>query len=241
MQASLYVGLSGQQALMRRLETVANNVANAGTAGFRAEEIRFESLLSASGDKGVAYASAGDTFLSRQSGPTVKTDNPLDVAVAGDAWLGLQGPVGPIYTRDGQMTMTEAGALLGTTGLPVLDAGGAPLLLDATGGAPAISRDGMVTQGGKQVGAIGLFAIEPEARLTRAGNSGVVPDIPATPVLDFNANGVLQGFSEKANVNPVMEMSQLIMIQRAFESMTATIESTEASFSEAIKTLGSSA
>src|SRR3954451_6559244 len=102
MQAGLYVGLSAQIALQKRLETLANNVANANTAGFRAEEVRFETLLAQAGDKSVAYAATGDTFLSRKAGALVKTGNPLDIAVSGDGWLAVQGPGGPVYTRDGR-------------------------------------------------------------------------------------------------------------------------------------------
>jgi len=241
MQAGLYVGLSAQIALQKRLETLANNVANANTAGFRAEEVRFETLLAQASDKSVAYAATGDTFLSRKAGALVKTGNPLDIAVSGDGWLAVQGSDGPAYTRDGRLRVTEAGALETLDGKAVLDAGGAPIGLDPSGGPVSIARDGMITQGGRQVGAIGLFAIEGEAKLTRVEGSGVVPDRPATPILNFTHNGLVQGFSEKSNVDPVMEMSRLIGVQRLFESVASGLEASEASLGDAIKTLGSNA
>jgi flagellar basal-body rod protein FlgF len=241
MQSGLYVGLSAQIALQKRLETLANNVANAGTAGFRAEEVRFEALLAQAGDKDVAFSSTGDTFLSRKAGALVKTDNPLDVAVSGDGWISFLGTTGPVYTRDGRMRTTEAGALQTLNGHAVLDVGGAPIVVDPSAGPLSIARDGMITQGGRQVGAIGLFSIDAEAKLTRFENAGVAPDRPATPILEFTRNGLVQGFSEKSNVDPVMEMSRLIMVQRLFESMTSGMEASEASIGDAIKTLGSSA
>ena len=86
------------------------------------------------------------------------------------------------------MTISETGALETLTGNPVLDAGGAPILLDPSARRARRSRgDGMITQNGKQVGAIGLFEIDDNAKLTRADNSGVIPDKPATPILDFTA------------------------------------------------------
>lgn len=240
MQSGLYVGLSAQIALQKRLDTLANNIANANTAGFRAEEIRFESLLAQAGDKNVAFSSTGDVFMSRRSGGQLKTDNPLDVAVSGEGWLAVQGQDGPVYTRDGRMQISQAGILQNMVGQPVLDAGNSPISVDPAGGTVAIARDGMITQGGRQVGALGLFALERDAKLTRAGSSGVTSDRPATPILEFTRNGVNQGFIEKSNIDPVMEMSRLIAVQRTFESMTASMDATETSLGDAIKTLGSS-
>jgi flagellar basal-body rod protein FlgF len=240
MQGNLYVGVSAQVALQRRLETIAHNVANASTAGFRAEEVRFETLLSQAGTDPVAFAVSGPTFLSRRSGELVRTENPFDVAVEGDAWLAIQTAAGPVYTRDGRMKLAPTGELQTLNGYPVLDVGGATMLLDPNAGPPRIARDGTVTQGGRQVGAIGLFTIDNAARLTRYENSGVVPDRPATPVIDFTRAGMQQGYVENANVNAVMEMTRLISITRAFEMVSSSLVASESSLQEAIKTLGAS-
>lgn len=239
MESSLYVSLSAQLALQRRLDTIAGNVANATTAGFRAEEVRFESLLSRTPSEPVAFASIGDTYLSRRAGEFVKTDNSLDIAVQGNAWLAISTPAGPVYTRDGRMRMTDTGELQTLNGHPILDVGGAPIQLDPAGGPMQIARDGMITQNGRQIGAIGLFAIEDNAKLTRYENSGVVPDQPATPALDFSKVGISQGFVERSNVNPVLEMTRLIGVSRAFDAISAAIAESENSLRDAVKTLGS--
>lgn len=85
MQNGLYVALSSQIALEKRLTTTAQNVANMATAGYRAEETKFTALLAQASKGAVAFASAGDTYISRVSGPIAKTDSPLDVAVQGEA------------------------------------------------------------------------------------------------------------------------------------------------------------
>jgi flagellar basal-body rod protein FlgF len=238
MQSNFYVGLSAQISLQRRLETIANNVANASTAGFRAEEVKFESVLSRLNPDPVSYASAGKPYLSRKSGEIVRTDNLFDVAVQGDAWLGIQTPSGTVYTRDGRMRMTETGELMTLSNQPVLDAGGSGLRLEPNGGPPRIGRDGTITQNGRQIGALGLFKIDPQAELRRVEGSGVVPDRPATPVVDFATAGVHQGYIERANVNPVLEMTKLIMVQHAFEAVTASLKDSDSSLQEAIRTLG---
>ena len=73
----------------------------------------------------------------------------------------------------------------------------------------------------------------------RFGNSGIVPAGEPEPVVDRIDAGVVQGFLEESNVNPVLEITRLIMVQRAFENGAAMIRDTEFSYDEAIKTLGS--
>ncbi|MBK1869658.1 flagellar basal-body rod protein FlgF [Taklimakanibacter albus] len=238
MQSGLYVALSAQLALQKRLDTVAGNIANAGTAGFRAEEVKFETLLMQAGSDQIAFTSPGETYLSRQAGELVQTGNPLDTAIKGDGWMAITTPSGTAYTRDGRMRMLESGELQTLGGNPILDVGGAPLLLDPLAGPPRIAADGMISQGNRQMGAIGLFRIPENAKLLRAADSSVIPDKPAEPVLDFVKDGVVQGFVERSNVNPVLEMSRLIQITRAFESVTSVLNESESSLQGAVKALG---
>jgi flagellar basal-body rod protein FlgF len=235
---SMYVALSAQKALEQKLDTIAQNVANLGTVGYRAEEIRFEEELSKAGGESATFVSSGDTYISRRAGALTKTDNPLDVAVQGDGWLGIQTPRGVAYTRDGRMRLLESGELQTLNGYAVLDVGRAPITLDPAAGPPIIARDGMIMQGGQQLAAIGLFHIDESTKLDRFENSGVMPQGPADEVLDFSTNGVVQGFVEEANVNPIMEISRLIEVSRAFEAVSSSIAQTDSTSQNAIRTLG---
>jgi flagellar basal-body rod protein FlgF len=239
MQSSFYVSLSGQMALDRRMDTIARNIANMNTAGYRADGVTFQTQLANAGGNKVAFVSAGADFISRRSGPLTKTDNPLDIAVQGDGWMSIRTQSGVAYTRDGRMQISETGALQTLNGYPVLDAGGAPILVDSTAGAPTIAQDGMISQNGKQVSAIGLFSIDPSATLQRTDNSAVIPNKAASPILDFTQNGIAQGFVEGSNVDPVMEMTKLIAVTRTFDDVTAQMTQSESSLTDAIKTLGS--
>src|ERR1019366_2357288 len=116
MQNGLYVSLSAQVALERRLETVANNVANMNTVGFRGDAVHFTTELAKAGDSRISYVSPGTTYISRDVGAAVKTDNPLDVAIQGDGWMAIRTQSGIAYTRDGRMRMSENGALETLTG-----------------------------------------------------------------------------------------------------------------------------
>jgi flagellar basal-body rod protein FlgF len=241
MQNGLYVAVSAQVALERRLETIADNIANMNTVGFRATGVSFEREIAKAGETPLDFVPSGSDYLSRRIGSLVKTDNPLDFAVQGDGWFGIQTPSGTAYTRDGRTRIDESGSLRTLNGDPVLDAGGAPIILDGASGAVTVSSDGMMSQNGRQVGAIGLFAIDPSASLTRAENSGVVPSKPPTPVLNFTRDGVVQGAVESSNVDPVREMTRLIEVTRAFDGVAAESSQSEASLQDAIKTLGSAA
>ncbi|MBO0660960.1 flagellar basal-body rod protein FlgF [Jiella sp. MQZ9-1] len=242
MQSSLPVALSAQMAIERRLDTLANNLANIRTVGFRAEEVKFDEMLKPGdgfGAPSVSMASEGKSFISTRNGELTQTGNPLDMAVSGDAYFAFQGANGAtVYTRDGRMRINQGGTIETLTGHPLLDAGGAQLQVDPNGGAVTIARDGMITQNGRQLGAVGLFSIPATAKLTRSDTSGVIPDQPAQPALDFSRVGVMQGFVEGSNVNPIMEMTRLIALQRAFENAANLTQTNEHSLGEAIQTLG---
>jgi len=239
MQDSLYVALSSQIALERRLDTIADNVANASTIGFRATGVKFEDVVSGTGPKSVSFASTGNTYLSSAHGAMTETGNPFDFAIQGDAWFAIDTPAGTVMTRDGRFSMNENGELMSIEGHPVLDSGGAPIQLDPRDGPPKAGADGSLRQGDKLVGAIGLYDFDPGQNFVRYGNSGIVPARTPEPVTDRSDIGVAQGFLEESNVNPVLEMTRLIMVQRAFENTAALMRQTDASTDDAIKTLGS--
>jgi flagellar basal-body rod protein FlgF len=237
-QPGLYVALSSQVALERRLTTIADNVANAGTVGFRATGVKFEDLVSGMGKGSMSFVSTGETYLSTASGGMKETGNPLDMAIKGEAWFGIQTPQGLIMTRDGRFTIQPHGQLVSIEGHPVVDAGGAEIILDPQAGPPVVSADGIIRQGGNLVGGIGLFEFTPGADFVRYGNSGVVPPTEPQPVVDRIDVGVMQGFVENSNVDPVLEMTRLIQVQRAFENMAALTRSSESKLDEAVKALG---
>ncbi|BCM21441.1 flagellar basal-body rod protein FlgF [Mesorhizobium sp. J8] len=239
MQDSLYVALSSQIALERRLDTIADNVANASTIGFRATGVKFEDVVSGTGPKSVSFASSGKTYLSGAHGALTETGNPFDFAIQGDAWFAIETPAGTVMTRDGRFSMNDSGELMSIEGYPVLDSGGAPIQLDPRNGPPKAGADGSLRQNDQLVGAIGLYNFDPGENFVRYGNSGIVPARTPEPVTDRSDVGVAQGFLEESNVNPVLEMTRLIQVQRAFENTAALMRQTDSSTDDAIKTLGS--
>ncbi|WP_454916039.1 flagellar basal-body rod protein FlgF [Xanthobacter sediminis] len=240
MSSNLYVALSAQLAADKRLSTVANNIANLNTPGFRAEQVRFAELLSESSADKASYVSEGETFTSLRPGPISQTSNPLDLAVDGHGWFAVGTENGVGYTRDGRMRMSPEGALESMNGQPMLDAGGVQLMVDPNGGAIRVGTDGSVFQRGQVVGRVGIYTMADGATLTRHSGSIVMSDQPGVLVQDFTRNKVLQGYVEGSNVEPVMEMTRLINLQRAFEQAANAVQQNEEMTTNAIRQLGPS-
>lgn len=238
MQTALYVSLSSQLALERRLTTISGNVANANTTGFRATEVKFSEVLDGTGRIKTSYVNEGKEFLETHNGGMKHTGNDFDFAVKGDAWLMVEGPAGPMLTRDGRFTMTETGELVTINGHPVLDSGGGQIQLRANAGPLEASSDGALYQDGAIVASLGLFSADLSAGYNRVNELGIISVNQPEPIADRADVGVVQGYLEESNVNAVSEMSRLIMVSRAFENTTSLMRDTDKTFREAIRTLG---
>jgi len=241
MQNPIYVGVSGQISLEKRMETIARNMANVNTTGYRSEEMKFASLVSPvarDNNQNVNFSSAGQTYISTNRGPVTQTGNPLDVAVNGDSYFSLQTPTGQVYTRDGRMIMTPEGGLVSVQGYPFLDNGGAPIQIDPANGTPRIAADGAIYQNNLQVAAIGLYQFQPDSKLIYQNNLQVA----AIGLYQFQPDSKLSYGPNASvvpdNVNGVVEMTRLIEVSRAFERVEAMMRQQEERSTQAIQTLG---
>jgi flagellar basal-body rod protein FlgF len=232
------ISLSGLAVLERRLEAVAHNVANANSAGFKADAIRFSTHLERAGGAALAFAAQGGVRLDIAPGSIEATGNPLDLAVTGEAWFAQLHDDGIVYTRDGRVTLDAEGTLLSAEGAPLLDAGGAPMRINPQGGRASFTAEGVLMQDGRRVAALGLFNLPDNARISRAGGVAVNYDGFAEPVTDRRNLRVVPGHVEKANVSAIAEMASMITITRAFEGIANAMRAQEELHSNAIKALG---
>jgi flagellar basal-body rod protein FlgF len=238
MSADLAIAVSAQIAMRTRMETTAQNIANINTAGYRGAGVKFEAVLAKAGDTPVAYSSPGATYITLQTGQISHTGNDLDVAIDGDGWFGLNTPDGGlVYTRDGRFHMTDLGELHSVNGYPVVDIGGSPIVIDPSAGPVRISESGTITQAGRQLGALGLFLLPADAKLSRSDNSAVISNKPAEPVEDRTTSSVRQGYLEGSNVNPILEITKLIELSRSFEGAEKAMQNSDDAVKEAIRTL----
>lgn len=249
MDNATYVGLSKQILLQRELDIAANNLANVDTNGFKVEELTTvadpEWPAHALGvTQPVQFAIDHGVARDFTQGALHQTGGPLDLAVQGQGFFEVQTPSGVRYTRDGRFTTDSQGQLISQSGDPVLSASGAPLSLNPQGGPPAIGRDGTITQtvsGQSQaqvVGQIGVVSFADLSALSKQGDGLYANTTNVGPTPAANAV-VQQGMLEASNVQPIIQVTELIRINRAYAAM-AQMMSDNANLSEsAIQKLGS--
>lgn len=236
MQNSIYVALSSQVTIAKQLESIANNIANISTIGYRAEKTTFASTIASLSSGLTHFGNTGPFNLHRTPGPAVETSNALDLMITGDAWFAIQTPEGVAYTRDGRMKISENGQLMTLAGYPVLDSNRNVIVLPSSE-SPKISKEGGINIAGIQTATIGLFSIPPGEKLQRGPAASVYASENLTAVRDYTDNGVIQGKLESSNVNSIEEVASLSMIQRHFESVSASIDMIDSSRVEAIRSL----
>ncbi len=184
MQTSLYVAVSSQIALERRLNTLADNVANANTVGFRSTEVKFNTVLGDTKPTKVAFVDEGKEFINTQSGGLKQTGNSLDFAIKGDAWFAIDTPAGQVLTRDGRFTLTETGDLVTLKAIrcsmpAARRSRSMPMQARSRSGA-----DGIIHQNGNQVASLGLYEADFSNGFSRFEKLAASFAEPGNPVVD---------------------------------------------------------
>ncbi|HVV34844.1 MAG TPA: flagellar basal-body rod protein FlgF [Vitreimonas sp.] len=236
------LGLQTQRVLQRRLDVAANNLANVNTTGFKADTLVLEEADDTDAhtdDNPSDIRFVRDLGVTRDmhQGDIAHTGNPFDVAIQGDGFFMVQGPNGQtMYTRDGAFTLSSDGQLQTSDGYAVLNSGGAPIQIDTTEDAtPTIGRDGAIIAAGVEVGRIGVANFAAPGALSKVGDNLWEAHNNASAPFD----GVLiQGALENSNVRPVVELTRLIEISRAYQSAANIVSGTDDLRRRAIQTLG---
>lgn len=228
MDNALYVGLSRQITLRRELDIVANNIANIDTTGFKVENLMVETEPAAPAAtfgaprpvKFVIDRSVGRDF---GQGVLRSTGGVFDLGIQGDGFFRVRTADGEQFTRDGQFHMDADGRLLTADGSAVLDEGGGDIVIDPKLGPVTIAKDGVVSQGRERLAKVGLAEFPELTVLEKAGEnrfrntSNVQPAAPVGSVIH-------QGMLEGSNVKPISEITRMVEITRAYESITKMVE-----------------
>ncbi len=239
MQNALYVGLSRQIALHREMDVIANNLANMDTNGFKADGVTFEEFLSSKArinrsspaDQRVSFVRESGSVTDFSQGTLQQTGGTLDLAIRGEGYFVVDTPQGERYTRNGSFALNDKGELVTQQGYRVRGQNG-PLQFDQLDNSITFGREGTITAiNGNQNqvierGKIRLVRFDDQNALVREGN-GLYSAGGQTPQNVKETTSIVQGSLEKSNVNPIVEMSRMLEVMRAYQSLANMMTKTD--------------
>jgi flagellar basal-body rod protein FlgG len=253
---ALYTAASGMSAQQANLDTVANNLANSATAGFKQRQLQFQDLVYQNLIAPGAAASQQTTSAGLQIGLGTKTEttelimtqgefnqtgNPLDLAIQGAGFFQVQLPNGTIaYSRAGNFNLTNTGTVVDPNGNQLLPA----LTIPSNATSVTISPYGVVTatlpgqNAASQLGTLQLATFANAAGLNSLGGNLFQPTsasgnaITDTPGGNTGMGTLQQGYLENSNVDVVTEFVQMILAQRAYEANSKVIHTADDMYSQ---------
>ena len=217
MDPLLISAASGMKTGMQSLDMLANNIANLGTVGFKADG-EFHGLYEQQ------LPVTEQPWIDLSQGVLTNTGNPLDLGLTGKGFIALNSPTGIVYARNGQLQISKTNQLQTAEGYTLRNTQdqGKPITVD-----PAlpidIDKTGVVRQGGQEIGQVEIDSI-PNAPLTlrKQGNSYFRLSTPEVPAIDSSTE-VRQGTLEQSNVDVASSTVRLISIMRQFEMLQKAI------------------
>ena len=216
---------SGLQSRMEALDMVANNLANTTTGGFKLDR-EFYSLFTASDNEDDSAATKLPLIQKQwtdfSQGVLAPTGNPLDVALSGKGFFVVNGPAGPLYTRNGSFQLSASGQLTTSEGYAVRDTNGQPIQTQSQDPLEIIP-DGSITQDGQAIGQLQVVNFKDPSTLQKMGNSYFLPSDPKTVPTAAADTTVVQGKTENSNVAPAESAVRLVGLMRQFEMLQKAI------------------
>ncbi|MBZ5602475.1 MAG: flagellar hook basal-body protein [Acidobacteriia bacterium] len=212
----------GLRTRIQSLDMLANNLANATTAGFKLDREFYGVFSEEEGNsESTQLPSVDKSWVDFSQGTLEPTGNPLDLALSGKGFFAVNGPSGPMYTRNGSFKLSPQGELTTTDGYPLRSPGGGTIKV-RRGEAIVIGEDGTLTQGGSPVGKIEVADFQDPTKLFKAGNSYFRARPDAVPKA-ASGTTVSQGRLESSNVIAAESAVRLVGVMRHSEMLQKAI------------------
>jgi flagellar basal-body rod protein FlgF len=242
MDNTLLVSLSQQLAAYRSMDVIANNLANLSTPAFKRESVKFEEFVQQvqpsedqSGSQTVSFVQDTGVVRDLSEGRLERTGAPYDLAINGKGYFTVQTAAGDRYTRNGHLTLNGDGQLITDSGDAIQGDGG-PITITADDGDIHIAADGTVSGKQGQIGKLRVVDFANERTLQKEGDS--LYSTAQSPPTMANAK-IMQGTLETSNVEPVIEISRMIDVMRAYQATATLAQSQDDLKRQAIDKLGS--
>ncbi|WP_039018550.1 flagellar hook-basal body complex protein [Halocynthiibacter namhaensis] len=234
-----YTALTRQSGLMREMQTVANNLANMSTSGYRREGLIFaEHVKRLEGENdSLSMATANVKNTSLMQGTLTQTAGTFDFAIEGAGFFLIETPAGERLTRAGSFTPSPEGELVTPEGYRLLDNGGSPVFVPPDAPSINLAADGTLSAGNTPLAQIGLYSPADPNQMRREDGVRFISDAGTIPV---EGSAILQGFIESSNVDPVAEITRMIEVQRAYELGQGFMDKEDERIRSVMRTLGSS-
>lgn len=223
MDNSIYVALSRQLGLTRKMDMTANNIANADTVGYHAEKMTFTDFLVPDGNRNrIAFAQDINSYRVLRNGGLRVTEGQFDVAINGPGFFRVETAVGERYTRAGNFKRMPDGVLATIDGNPVMSADGGPIVIPAESTDISVKENGLIiNQAGDEIGQIDLVEFEDPQELVRTTSQLFKTNQePVAPIESVIVHGAL----ETSNVSPVAELVETTKLSRSTSSTAKLIE-----------------
>ncbi|MEM9469020.1 MAG: flagellar basal-body rod protein FlgF [Pseudomonadota bacterium] len=236
MENSIYIGLSSQVVLRENMNIIANNVANMNTPGFRGQNMIFSEFIEDPRymEEDMSMVLDFGQYQVTDPGPVKNTGNPLDIALVGNGFLGIETNEGIQYTRAGNLAMNAEGVIVNSLGMTVANANGGPITIPPNSREILIDRTGVVSTENGVVGQLMIREFRNEQPLNPAGN-GLYTTTEAA--LKPENTAVIQGKLEGSNVQAVVEMTRMIEVSRDYQSVQNMMNSENERLRSAIRKL----
>ncbi len=243
MDNSLLISLSHQIASYRSMDVIANNLANVSTPAFQREEPTFQEYVvtvppaeGQSAPQKLSFVQDTGVVRDMSEGSLQTTNAPFDLAIHGKGYFTVQTPNGERYTRNGHFGLNDAGQIVTSNGDAVQGDGG-PITITPDDGDVHIAQDGTVSGKNGQIGRVRIVDFANPRNLVKEGASLFAAN-GESPV-NADAFSLQTGMLESSNVAPVIEISHMIEVMRAYQATATLTQTQEDLMRQAIDKLGS--
>ena len=260
MHEGIYIAASAGIKQGKKMEVIANNLANVNSTGYKRDRLAFKELMPPfppdsgleagknvllppnKNNSNVSYVAITDQYTDFTEGAFKQTGGSLDVALSGPGYFSISTQEGVRYTRNGNFRLDTQNRLVTQKGEPVLDETSQPIVIDAPGANIAIDGSGNVTAGTGfiklPIGKIKLVNFENAKDLEKLGDGKFIQTNPKAEEKPANTTSMRQGFLENSNVSSVEEMTDMLATLRLFETYQKMIQSIDSMDDQSVNNIG---